>query len=149
MPAARKTPSRRRRLAHPRKSKVAWRGERKVADLMNTCMDRCHGASCRLRECTCTSKGKKLRTREVLPLLSTRSTDAAGIWRTERQRDANRRWRVLNVFVNASTQDSSSLPQSSTGHPAVAVHAFPFNHFAERGPSFWNGPQNALARIRE
>ena len=25
----------------------------------------------------------------------------------------------------------------------------PFNHFAERGPSFWNGPQNALARIRE
>ena len=89
-----------------RKSRVAWRGERK--DLMNTCMDRCHRASCRLRECTCTSKRKKLRTCEVLPLLSTRSTDAAGFWRTERQRGANRRWRGLDVFVNASTQDSSS-----------------------------------------
>ncbi|MGB7463116.1 MAG: hypothetical protein WBW14_09485, partial [Candidatus Acidiferrum sp.] len=31
-----------------------------------------------------------------------------GFWRTERQRDANRRWRVLNVFVIPSTQDSSS-----------------------------------------
>ena len=65
-----------------RKSRVAWRGERRVADLINTCMDRCHGASCRLRECTCTSKGEKLRRREVLPLLSTRSTDAAGFSRT-------------------------------------------------------------------
>jgi len=34
---------------------------------------------------------EKFRTCEVLPLLSTRSTDATRFWRTERQRDANRR----------------------------------------------------------
>ena len=30
-------------------------------------------------------------------------------WRTERQRDANRRWRALNVFVSPSTQRLEQL----------------------------------------
>jgi hypothetical protein len=71
-------------------------------------------------------------------------------WRTERQRDANRRLRALNVFVSPSTQRLEQLtPEVLRTIPPWPFMFFPFNHFAERGPSVWNGPQNALARIRE
>jgi hypothetical protein len=81
--------------------------ERRVADLMNTRIDRCHGTSRRLVNCTCTSKEKELRQNGFRSLLSTRSRERCAFRGPTNDGILMAGGKRLTCFVNAPTRTHS------------------------------------------
>jgi hypothetical protein len=96
--------------------------ERRVADLMNTCIDRCHGTSRRLVNCTRTSKEKKLRQNGFWSLLSTGSREAVCLLWANQRRDPNGRWQALNLFRQRADAESQPIGRALRAKQRCTSH---------------------------